>query len=533
MIEDDQLMKFATLFVGNTGYHITCRIDRPKDKQNVTQRKQYTIEDVKTHLAGGLGLGVSPLLPNNTCWFAAIDVDRRDDVDEVDFVSISERVQSAGLPLVVCRSRSGGAHLYLFLRKPAPAKLIRAKMQEWADKLAIVGTDCLMPSADYQVVNDDGVPHISRSINLPYLGGDQTDRYAFNATGSVKLNFHQFLVRAEAVRIDPGLLVPMPGDEFGEAPPCVQRLVKDGVSAGMRNEALTQIAIYLKRVDSKDVTPRLAVVNKSVLDPPLKMDELKKIANSVTRRDYLYRCKVEPCKSLCDSTACLTRKFGIRPAEHDQNEAGDALAALPVIDDIARVQDTEDGGVYRIRINGHSVTAPIRKLIHIREAQILFVERIGIALPAKISFSTWYDFIINHIRGARIDIQAAEDTDTGSVHAQINDFIAGRLKNEHDDVTDGRDDLMQRRARLDTAPIREGDEVVFRLPTFERYCRDKRITLPATQVKTAGLLRKIGAHSKNMRTPAGIVSVWCMPFKHDEHEQHFDELPKADANSDY
>jgi hypothetical protein len=398
----------------------------------------------------------------------------------------------------------------------------------WAQRLHIEGTDCLLPAADYQLHDDDGTPHITRSINLPYLGGDATTRYAFAADGTTKLTLTQFIERAESMRADPSLLVTLPDDEHGQAPPCVQRLLKDGVPQGVRNEAMTQIAIYLKRVDPKDVLPRLSVINSKLLDPPLKLDEIKKISKSTSRRDYLYRCKVEPCKSLCNSAVCVTREYGIKPNEQDNNAAADALADMPPIDDIARVQDTEQGGVYRVRVNGHSFTASIKQLMTIRDAQALFVERIGVILPAKLSYNVWYDFIMERIRGARLDMQAEEDTEHGALQSQLNDFIAGRLK-QHDAAMDP----MQHRARLNTAPIREGEEVVFRLSTFERYCRDKRITLPQSQMRTAALLRKIGAHPKRLRTPAGVVGVWCLPYKAEGHEQHYDEISNADANHDY
>jgi hypothetical protein len=527
-VPDDLVQRFAALFAGNDQYHITCNVKRAKDKQNVTQKSAYTLDNIRAHLGGGVGIGTSPLLRDSTCRFAAIDIDCQDGADEVDFKSIADRVAKAGLPLVVCRTRSGGAHLYLFLLHPAPAKLIRTLIKSWADKLNIAGTDCLLPSVDFQQQEDDGLPRISRSINLPYHDVDKTVRYAFAADGETRLTLAQFLDRAEAKRADPRLLVSIPEDEQGQAPPCVQRMIKDGVPAGLRNEGLTQIAIYLKRVDKDDVLPRLAIINDRVVDPPLKMDELRKIAKSTARRDYLYRCKIEPSKGLCDSAVCVTREFGIKPSEQNQNEVAAALADLPAIDDIARVQDSEAGGVYRIRINGHTFTAKAKQLMSVRDAQLLFVERIGVILPGKLTFGQWYEFIMERIRDARIDIQAEEDTEHGALAATVNDFIAGRLKAADDSVG-----AMQNRARLEAGPIREGKEVLFRLSTFERYCRDKRLSLPPTQMATVMLLRKCGARSKRVRTPSGVVGVWILPHQTDEHEQHFDELPAADPNSDY
>lgn len=527
MSGDTLIQRFAALFTGNPNYFITCNPKRAKDKQNITQHRQYTLNDFTTHLSGKLGVGTSPLLPDHRCHFAVIDIDVRDDEQEVDFKSIAERVTNFSLPLVMCRTRSGGAHLYLFLRTPAPAKLIRNLISDWAQKMKIPGTDCLIPSADYQLLEDDGTQHVSRSVNLPYFGGDHTNRYCIMPDGVTHLTFEQFILRAETSAINPSLFITMPDDEYGQAPPCVQKLIHDGVPTGMRNEALTQIAIYLKRVDAKDVLPRLVAINSSVLDSPLPLDELKKVAKSTTRRDYNYRCKTEPCKSLCDSKTCLTREFGIKPNEANDNDAAGALAELPRIDDIARVQDTEAGGIYRIRINGHSFTAPAKRLTNVRDAQLLFAERVGIILPAKLSFSVWYDYIMTHVTNARIDIQAIEDTDHGALQSVINDWCAGRLRKQ-----EGMD-LMQHRERLNTSPILEDNEILFRMMTFERYCRDKRINIPANSTLIAALLRKIGCRTQRLRTASGVVSAWVMPYQTDDHDQHYDEIEKPDPNTDY
>ena len=50
--------------------------------------------------------------------WAAIDID----VNDIDHTGLEEKVVELELPLVVYRSKSGGAHCYLFLEEPCPAK---------------------------------------------------------------------------------------------------------------------------------------------------------------------------------------------------------------------------------------------------------------------------------------------------------------------------------------------------------------------------------------------------------------------------
>ena len=54
------------------------------------------------------------------------------DVDTypLDYGVIVSKIRNLKLPLVMCRSKSGGAHIFLFTKEPVPAKLIREKLNE-------------------------------------------------------------------------------------------------------------------------------------------------------------------------------------------------------------------------------------------------------------------------------------------------------------------------------------------------------------------------------------------------------------------
>ena len=62
-------------------------------------------------------MGVYPMLPDETCWFLAIDFDKstwRDDVR-----ALAATAQQLGLRPLVERSRSGnGAHVWFFFAAP-------------------------------------------------------------------------------------------------------------------------------------------------------------------------------------------------------------------------------------------------------------------------------------------------------------------------------------------------------------------------------------------------------------------------------
>ena len=79
---------------------------------------------VLDHLRGHHVIGVYPLLADETCWFLAVDFDKRD--WEADMAAFRQVSRSAGLPVAVERSRSGnGAHAWFFFDGPVRAATAR------------------------------------------------------------------------------------------------------------------------------------------------------------------------------------------------------------------------------------------------------------------------------------------------------------------------------------------------------------------------------------------------------------------------
>ena len=68
----------------------------------------------------GITVGIYPLLLDETCWFLAVDFDKKAwQADASAFIKICREF---GLPTVLERSRSGnGGHVWLFFDSPIPA----------------------------------------------------------------------------------------------------------------------------------------------------------------------------------------------------------------------------------------------------------------------------------------------------------------------------------------------------------------------------------------------------------------------------
>jgi len=101
---------------------------RPEDRKKVDlkTRKFLPLTDkvIENHLLGSETVGVYPLLPDETCWFLAVDFDKK--TWEQDSGAFLETCQKLGVPAALERSRSGnGGHVWIFFDRALPAATAR------------------------------------------------------------------------------------------------------------------------------------------------------------------------------------------------------------------------------------------------------------------------------------------------------------------------------------------------------------------------------------------------------------------------
>src|SRR5579884_1557153 len=73
--------------------------------------------EIRRHLEGRQTIGIYPLLPDETCWLVAIDLDGASWRDDV--VALRESAEGLSIPVLVERSRSGnGAHVWVLFSEP-------------------------------------------------------------------------------------------------------------------------------------------------------------------------------------------------------------------------------------------------------------------------------------------------------------------------------------------------------------------------------------------------------------------------------
>jgi hypothetical protein len=103
-----------------------CALKTGGKCSDCTNQAFRSVDDaaVLGHLRGKHVMGVYAMLPDETCWFLAVDFDKSTWKDDVG--AFVETARRRGLPVLVERSRSGnGAHVWFFFSEPVPASIAR------------------------------------------------------------------------------------------------------------------------------------------------------------------------------------------------------------------------------------------------------------------------------------------------------------------------------------------------------------------------------------------------------------------------
>lgn len=282
-----------------------------------TVRAPVTLELWEQHLSGDQPLGIIPIRDNNTCLWGSIDIDEYD----ISFADMVRLVEKEKLPIVPCRTKSGGVHLFLFMAEPVPAELMRVRLKEIAALIGHGTAEIFPKQSAMQLERGD----LGNWLNMPYFGGDETDRYGLKAGGTA-MSLAEFVNRAESIR-QPRLFLsqsfrksretvsengrPPKDPNFGDGPPCMQHLTTVGFPEGTRNKGLFALATFAKKKYGQRWQEVLEDWNRQFFSPPLPSSEVLQIIKSQDRKEYHYTCKEHPLSAHCNSTLCRTRKFGV------------------------------------------------------------------------------------------------------------------------------------------------------------------------------------------------------------------------------
>jgi hypothetical protein len=501
------IQDYADLFAGNLRSFGQFNAET---NSATTEKGEVNLSHYQNHIDGTMGLGIVPISDGNTVMFGALDVDNHDDkTKDVDLVGLVKKIEKHRLPLVVTRSKSGGAHCYLFGAEWLPAKMVIRLLTSWRDMLEIPHKTEIFPKQD-SVVTKSGEKSLGNWLNLCYFGGDDTTRYGFDQDGT-RMSFELFIQYAQSKRVTAEQLTEMATREHLEAPPCIQKMIHTGVESGSRNEAMYNVVVYLKRARPETFFDDAMELNKSMFDRPLGNQEARKVIRSASRRDYQYKCGEEPCKSLCDRKVCVTREFGI---SSDEAKALEAYDSLPMFNDLIEYQSEPPR--WGIHVNGKLISnIPTIVLRDPNAMGTLIFEQLKINIP-KISQDAWRKRILDPlVPGLRVIEVPKEASASGVIEQKFREFMQ-----KADLTSDGKDQQDRRALTRNIPVVQEIDGVrciLFKGISFSEFLKKNKAELLQGMDLWTALRRECGADHTKIRVPGMKypINVWYAPIGDD------------------
>ena len=459
-------------------------------------REPLTEELVKNHLEGKHGVGAIPITKENECYFGAIDIDQYD----LDHKGLIAKILKFKLPLVVCRSKSGGAHLFCFLKQPTQAKIFREYLTEIAGALGYARAE-IFPKQD-SILSERG--DVGNFINLPYFKSEQTMRYAFDDKGKA-MTLEQFLNIVEKKRT---LVANLENINYGESrevfadgPPCLQNYVSVGKVDNNRNIFLSQCAPYCKAKYSDNWKNSLEEINQRHCAPPLPASELVSLQNQYQKKDYFYQCNIEPNSSFCNKEVCKSRKFGIG----NKSDHAAELSGLTIM--------LSDPKLVFLDVNGGRLEITMDHLQNQHLFQKACMEQL-MFMPSKIKETDWVTKVNEMLKHA-VQLEVPRElTVDGQFYDLLETFCTSRIRAQSSE------ELFMGK------PWTEDGKTMFMINGLMEFLRQRNFS-SFTRAQIQERLKKLNNNEecnghKNLRKPDGgrtTLRVWWVPAFEGVEEQ--------------
>lgn len=503
--------RFMALFEGSDVAHGQTTVGRTKrdgkaEAKSFVVRDPLTVERVENHLRGEQGIGAIPINTRNLCRFGAIDVDDYD----LSLPDVVRRVREARAPLVVCRSKSGGAHLFLFLNRFEEAVLVREYLTELAATLGFAGRE-IFPKQDTILVERGDVGNF---INLPYHNAEATMRYALGEQAQA-LSFEEFLNHAEGRRCN---LVDLerhtlrhqdPGIELRDYPPCIRRIVSNGGFSVNRNISLFHAVVAVRKERPDDWKEAVEEFNARFMQPPLPALEVSTIQRQHERKpDYGFKCNDSPMRDYCDKELCRQARYGI---------GGDSSNSFPELTGLTIM--LTDPRVYYLNVDGKRLELNTSQLNNPREFQLKCLNDLRLRPPVP-KEADW-NKVVNRLLKEAIEVDVPPElTLSGQFLELLEEYCTSRARaTSPEEVQLGR-------------PWTHGGHHYFRMSGLEAYLTKRGFTaLNRGQIQEQlRTLSGVDNCNKHLRiSPGGkptTVRVWFVPEF--ESKEAFNEKDVSD-----
>ena len=485
--------QFASIFDGLKAAYGTYKVDSKKlngkhsGKAGVI-RENRTQELWEEHLSGkGISIGIIPINEENNCRWGCVDVD----VYNLEHKALLARIRKLKLPLVVCRSKSGGAHVFLFTTEWVSAKDMQEVLRHVAAAIGYGGSEIFPKQIQLNLERGD----VGNFLNLPYYDHENGLRYAIQDDGSAASLDEFFELHAKYVQTPEQLLaLAVEKEQFQpikDGPPCLQILCKEKIGEGGRNNGLFNIGVYLRKAYPDTWQAEFLTYNSQYIDPPLPLPEINVIASQLERKDYAYKCNDAPINAYCNKELCRTRKFGI-----------DAGVGTPMIANLRKYNSQPP--VWFLDVNGTPLELDTEGLMQQAIFQRSCVEQLNF-MPRSVTKPLW-EGRINQLLTDMTDneesiIEVSADASVpGRFYAHLEEFCTANQQ------ALAREEILLRRPYTDEL---EGT-TLFRLVDLEMHLT--RMGFKSYRPhQLAQRLRDINGLSKQINIKDRSVRVWEIP----------------------
>ena len=461
--------RFKEIFQGNNSAYGQLILsgstnDKGKADGKAFIKRQTVTDDLwEDHLAGkDPALGVIPINENNECKWGCIDVD----VYNVDHLVLMRNIKGLSFPLVTFRSKSGGAHLFLFTKEFIPASLMQSKLKAMAEALGYAGSEIFPKQTEILVERGD----TGNFLNLPYHGGVRGLRYAIKAGGeaaslesfySIYDEWAQTREQVEEIVVKETKVQ----EAFEQGPPCLNKLAVDGFGEGSRNNSLFNIAVFCKKA-FEDWENQVGQYNQKYMDPPLSYQEVQLVIKSVTKKGYdKYRCKEQPICGVCNAAKCRTKKFGVGFEEEQ----------MPELDTLTKI--TSNPPQWFLNVGGKRVELKTEQLHNPNLFAIAVLDQANVVSPIP-KAQDWREVYLKTLMQNLQEIEPLESLDPiNQIVNLLYDFTVNRP------AARTKEDMLNKMSWTD-----EGF-TYFRMDDFYSFC--KRNNWEMDKIKTGNLIKTL------------------------------------------
>ena len=437
-------------------------------------RKKITDDLWQNHVEGkGAALGIIPITESNTCKWGCIDIDEYN-LSHNDLIS---RIRSLKLPLIVCRSKSGGAHVFLFTKEFISAALMQQTLKRISKVLGYEGCEIFPKQTEILVERGD----TGNFLNLPYYNGTKGLRYAINDSGS-SCTLEEFYKLYDVYACTETQVKEIKFEEkkieeaFPAGPPCLNKLASVGFGEGSRNNALFNIAVYYKQSHPDSWEDKIVEANLKYMEPKLSNGEVQQLIKSVNRKGYdKYRCKDAPINAVCQSGLCRTKRFGVGYGEEE----------MPVLGNLTKYKSTPPQ--WFLDVSGTRIELKSEQLYSPPLFALACLDQANLVVPVP-KAKDWKQYYLKPLLQNVQEIEPLESLDAKNV---IEDLLQDWTTNRQSART--LDDVFNKLPYTDD----KREFTYFRMEDFYNFCKKNNWELDKT--KTGNLIKQLDVFVEESR----------------------------------